>query len=111
MAVSGKVPVGSNSDIEWNYGGKQIGVAGPIECPMGPWAHRAPGFKHVHLSSRSNITNIVGGTHSLFTQWGLSGQPLFLLDWEEGGDLTQWFALGHPSRTCAEPLKQESRNT
>jgi len=36
MAVSGKVPVGNNSSIALVYGGEKVGVAGPIESPLGP---------------------------------------------------------------------------
>ena len=36
MRVSGKVFVGSNNNIAWNYGCEKVGVAGPIQCPTGP---------------------------------------------------------------------------
>jgi len=42
MIVSGKVVVGSNSSSAWIYGGKQIGVAGPIECQSGPMGPSGP---------------------------------------------------------------------
>jgi len=68
MAVSGKVLVGNNSDSVWNYGGKQIGVGGPIECPMGPWGRPADClFSLSRLASKGIIT----GSQS--NQWLVSG--------------------------------------
>jgi len=69
MAVYGKVPVGSNSNSAWIYGGKNIGVAGPIGCPLAPWA---PGARWAHRAGRLQPGPAGGLPFFCFTEAGLT---------------------------------------
>jgi len=78
MAVSAKVPVGSNRNTAWNYGGEQIGVTGPTECPMGswgPWLHRPGWPQHFfRITCFTKDPDLIGHWHIIFVD-GPVGRP------------------------------------